>query len=317
MKKSLAMILALCVLFLTALPVYAEDVPKLNVVTTIFPPYDFVRQIAGDAVELTILLPPGTESHSFEPRPQDILRIQNADVFIYVGGQTDVWVDRILNSMDVSNIALLPMLSMVDAVEEEIVEGMEHSDDHDEEDHDDDHDEIELDEHVWTSPENAKLIVNVIVETLSALDSRNADTYRANADAYIDELDALDAAFQAVVDRSARTTVLFGDRFPFRYMANAYGLTYYAAFPGCATETEASAATIATLIDKVRAEKIPVVFSIEFSNGKIADVICESTGAVRLEMHSCHNLSKTDFDTGLGYLELMYRNVEALKEALW
>ena len=182
--------------------------------------------------------------------------------------------------------------------------------------HDHEHEEAELDEHVWTSPKNAKLIVARFAEELAALDPDNAGAYRANAAAYLAKLDELDAAFRNVVNSASRKTLVFGDRFPFRYFADAYGLNYFAAFSGCSTETEASAATIKFLIDKVKEEGIPVVFTIELSNGKIADAICESTGAEKLELHSAHNLSKADFDNGMTYLELMWNNVETLKKAL-
>jgi zinc transport system substrate-binding protein len=307
---------------------------KLNVVATIFPPYDFVRQIAGDRVELTMLLPPGAESHSFEPTPQDIIKIQNCDVFLYVGGESDTWMDRILDSMDTSNIRIISLMDLVETVEEEIVEGMEEDEhehqeaDHEEEEHkegdasedyDHDHEEEEApeyDEHVWTSPENAKQIVQGISQALCEADAANANAYQSNTAAYLAKLDALDAAFQEVVKSAARKTIVFGDRFPFRYFADAYGLTYFAAFPGCSTETEASAATVKFLIDKIKAEKIPVVFHIELSNEKMTDAIAEETGARALLLHSCHNISRDDFAEGLGYLELMTRNVEALKEAL-
>ncbi|MDR1599726.1 MAG: zinc ABC transporter substrate-binding protein [Oscillospiraceae bacterium] len=183
-------------------------------------------------------------------------------------------------------------------------------------DHEREGEEAELDEHVWTSPKNAKLIVARFAEELSALDPDNAGTYRANAAAYLAQLDELDAAFRGVVDGASRKTIVFGDRFPFRYFADAYGLTYFAAFSGCSTETEASAATIKFLIDKVNEEKIPVVFSIELSSGKIADTICEATGAVKLELHSAHNVTKDDFENGVTYLDVMWNNVETLREAL-
>lgn len=176
--------------------------------------------------------------------------------------------------------------------------------------------EVELDEHVWTSPANAKLIVAQLTETLASLDPANASLYRENSMAYLTKLDALDAAFRDATANAARSTIVFGDRFPFRYLANAYNLTYYAAFPGCSTETEASAATVAFLIDKVRGEGIPVVFHVELSNGKMANAISESTGAKVLELHACHNVSKAEFDGGVTYLELMTRNVENLREAL-
>ncbi|MDR1748534.1 MAG: metal ABC transporter substrate-binding protein, partial [Spirochaetaceae bacterium] len=178
------------------------------------------------------------------------------------------------------------------------------------------HEESEYDEHVWTSPVNAIRIAQVISDTLCALDGDRAETYRRNTAAYTGKLQELDASFRAVTGAEVRNTLVFGDRFPFRYFVDEYGFDYYAAFPGCSTETEASAKTVAFLIDKVRAERIPVVFHIEFSNGKIADTICESTGAVNLLFHSCHNVTKAELEQGITYLELMTRNVEQLKKAV-
>jgi len=279
---------------------------KINVTTTIFPPYDFVRQIAGDRVNLTMLLAPGTESHSYEPSPRDIITIQNSDIFIYVGGESEKWVDRILRSMNTEKMKILAMMETVDAVEEEIVEGMEYEED----------DEAEYDEHIWTSPHNAMLIVQAITGLLCQADTGNANFYRQNASAYIEALEELDSAFSDVIAGAKRKTLVFADRYPFRYFSNAYGLSYFAAFPGCSTETEPSAGTVAFLINKIRAEQIPVVFHIELSNERMADTISGETGAKKLLLHSCHNISKRDFDAGLGYLEIMRRNVETLKEAL-
>jgi zinc transport system substrate-binding protein len=279
---------------------------KINVTVTVFPPYDFVRQIAGDKVNLNLLLPPGAESHSFEPSPRDIITVQNSDVFIYVGGESDVWVDRILESMNTDNMKILAMMETVEAVEEEIVEGME----------EDEEEESAYDEHVWTSPTNAMLIVNAIAGLLSEADPANADFYWGNTIDYIIKLADLDIAFREVIAGAKRDTIVFADRFPFRYFADAYGLKYYAAFPGCSTETEPSAATVAFLINKIKAEKIPVVFHIELSNERMANTISEETGAKKLLLHACHNVSKRDFDAGLGYLDFMRINVENLREAL-
>jgi len=283
---------------------------KINVTATIFPPYDFVRQIAGDRVNLSMLLPPGAESHSFEPSPRDIITIQNSDIFIYGGGDSDNWIDRILQSMDTGNMRILAMMDAVEVVEEEIVEGMEEEQENEEEG-------IAYDEHVWTSPRNAILIVRAIAELLCETDTGNAELYRQNAAAYIAELERLDTAFENAAAGALRDTFVFADRFPFRYLADAYGLSYFAAFPGCSTETEPSAATVAFLINKIRAEKIPVVFHIELSNERMADTISGETGAKKLLLHSCHNITKREFDSGLGYLEIMRRNVENLREALY
>jgi len=280
---------------------------KLNVTTTNFPPFDFVRNIAKDKVNLFMLLPPGAESHSFEPSPKDIIKIQNSGIFIYTGGESDAWVDRILESLNTSKMKIIRMMDAVTAVEEETVEGMEEEDGEE---------ETAYDEHVWTSPRNAILIVGAITDALCEVDSANADFYRQNAADYIKKLAQLDSAFNNVSAGAKRRTIVFADRFPFRYFTDAYGLKYYAAFPGCSTETEPSAATVKFLIDKIKAEKIPVVFHIELSNEKMADTISGETGAKKLLLHACHNISKKDFDAGLGYLDFMRGNVENLREAL-
>ena len=312
---------------------------KISIVATIFPQYDFARAIVGDKAELTMLLPPASESHSFEPTPADIVKIQNCDVFIYVGGESDDWVKGILDSMDTSKMRIITLIDCVEAVEEELVEGMEAEDEGDggpgaaaepgtsgqgtsdtppsaAPDSANTTAEPEYDEHVWTSPRNAKLIVQKISDAVCAADPANASAYKANTTAYLSQLDDLDAKFQDVVDKSVRKTIVLGDRFPFRYLADAYGLQYFAAFPGCSTESDASAKTVAFLIDKVNAEKIPVVFHIELSNQKMANTIAEATGAKVLLLHACHNISKEDFQSGKGYLDLMAANVDALKQAL-
>jgi len=281
---------------------------KLSIVTTIFPPYDFAKEIVGNLAQVTMLLPPAAESHSFEPTPQDIIRLRNSDVFIYTGGESDEWVDKVLASMDTSTKKIVKMIDCVETVIEEILPGME-ADEEEEE-------EPEIDEHVFTSPRNAKLIVQSICNAICEADTANAETYQQNTKSYLERLDELDTKFRVLASSATRKHIVFGDRFPFRYLTDAYGLTYSAAFPGCSTETEASAKTIKFLIDIVNAQKIPVVFHIELSNMKMADTIAETTGAKVLLLHSCHNITKTDFDAGKSYLELMNENVNALREAL-
>jgi zinc transport system substrate-binding protein len=217
--------------------------------------------------------------------------------------------------MNTSAIKVLSLMDTVELVEEEIVEGMEAEEEEPlavlglET-------EPEYDEHIWTSPKNAKRMVQVIADTLCAIDATNADFYRKNAGEYIAKLDELDRAFQNVVDNGKRKTIVFGDRFPFRYFADAYGLSYFAAFPGCSTETEPSAATIAFLINKINREHIPVVFHIELSNERMADTISEATGAKKLLLHAAHNISKKDFESGVTYVDVMNANVDRLREAL-
>jgi zinc transport system substrate-binding protein len=285
---------------------------KISVVATIFPPYDFAREISGGKAELTMLLPPAAESHSFDPSPRDIITIQESDVFIYVGGESDEWIRDVLESMDTSTMRIIALMDCVTAVEEEIVEGME-----EEEEEEGAEEEPEYDEHVWTSPQNVKLIALKIADVLCEADAANAETYRLNAGEFLNKLDTLDAEFQDIVAGAVRKTMIFGDRFPFRYFADAYGLSYFAAFPGCSTETEPSAATIKFLIDKVNAEKIPVIFHIELSNQKIAEAVSEATGTKVLLLHACHNITRDDFTAGVSYLDLMTQNTVNLREALY
>lgn len=300
-----------------------QDDGRISVVTTIFPQYDFVRQIAGDSVDLKMLLKPGEETHSYEPTPQDIIAIQNSDIFIYVGGENDAWVEDILDSMPDAGMRTLKLIDCVDTVEEEHVEGMQEQPGHsheEEEYHGDETEEAhsvhEIDEHVWTSPVNASAIVDEIKELLAQTDPENRQRYEENAEAYEAELAALDAAFREVVDNAGRRLVIFGDRFPFRYFADEYGLDYYAAFPGCASDTEPSAAVMAFLINKVAEEKVPAVLKMELSNENIANAIAEATGTEVRTFYSCHNLTAEEFENGETYLSMMQKNVETLKEVL-
>ena len=293
---------------------------KISVVTTIFPQYDFVRQIAGDKVNLKMLLKPGEESHSYEPTPQDIIAIQNCDIFIYVGGENDAWVEDILESMPDAGMRTLRLVDCVETVEEEHVEGMEEQPGHSHEDEEEEHEEIhsvhEVDEHVWTSPENASLITEQIAGLLSEADPDNSSVYEQNAVSYQEELDRLDQEFRDIVDRAQRKLLIFGDRFPFRYFADAYGLEYYAAFPGCASDTEPSAATMAFLIKKAEEENIPAVLKMELSNDNIANAVAEAADTDVKVFYSCHNLSAEQFEDGETYLSMMEKNAQTLKEVL-
>lgn len=300
-----------------------QDDGRISVVTTIFPQYDFVRQIAGENVELKMLLKPGEETHSYEPTPQDIIAIQNSDIFIYVGGENDAWVEDILESMPEADMRTLKLMDCVDTVEEEHVEGMQEQPGHsheEEESHEDEteeeHSVHEIDEHVWTSPVNASAIVDKIKDLLVQADPENRHIYEENAEAYEADLAELDAEFRDVVDNAGRSLVVFGDRFPFRYFADEYGLDYYAAFPGCASDTEPSAATMAFLINKVKEEEIPAVLKMELSNENIANAIAEATGTEVRTFYSCHNLTAEEFEDGETYLSMMQKNVETLKEVL-
>ncbi len=286
---------------------------KLSIVTTIFPPYDFAKVIGEDKVEVIMLLAPGVESHSYEPTPQDIIKISESDLFIYVGGESDAWVEGIMDSID-RKVKTLTLMDCVEAVAEEHVEGMDAGEE--KANGLNDMLEMEYDEHVWTSPRNASMIVTKITDTLCELDEDNEALYRRNQNDYQIKLQDLDRAYQDMVDHAAKKELVFGDRFPFRYLVDAYGLNYYAAFPGCSSETEPSAATIAFLSNKVKEDKIPVVLYLELSNHKIADAIAESTGVRTAMLHSCHNISKDEVEDGVSYISLMEQNLEVLKGAL-
>lgn len=315
MKKILSVIIVSAVLCALLAGCGAELGPeqeqedgRLSVVATVFAPYDFARQLVGERGEVTLLLPPGSESHSYEPTPKDIIGIQNCDLFIYVGGESDAWVADVLESVG-EGVRTVTLMDCVELLEEEHVEGMETGHEHED-------GETEYDEHVWTSPRNAKLICEKIASALCEADPEGEAEYKAALESCSQELDELDAAFKEVVANGVRDTIIFADRFPLLYFAKAYGLEYYAAFPGCADETEPSAATVVFLIEKVREEGIPVVFHIELSNEDMADTICEETGAEKMLFSACHNVTKEQFEAGVTYLELMWANVDALREAL-
>ena len=310
MKKTILILLAmlLCINFCACGEATDREGEGLSVVTTLFPAYDFARVIGGDRVQETLLVPPGTETHSFEPTAKDMVRVHTADLFFFNGGESEAWVEEILESTE--DLCALSMLDCVEALEEEVKEGMQEIAEEEEEEG------PEYDEHVWTSPKNAILICEALCEELCALDAEGESTYRANLAAYTEELKALDESFREIVDKGHFRTVIFADRFPVRYFVEEYGLDYFAAFPGCAEDTEPSARTVAFLIDRVREEGLPAVFYIEFSNEKMADEICEDTGCKKLLFHSCHNISADELKSGATYLQLMRRNAEALKEAL-
>ena len=298
-------------------PEAAED-GRLRVVATVFPAYDFARSAGGDLAEVELLLPPGAESHSYEPTPADILAVQECDLFLYLGGESDTWVDTILESVEPEG-RVMRMVDCVPLLEEETVEGMEsYEEGHD---HAHDHEEgqglgevVGYDEHVWTSPKNAAAITQAVGETLGEIDPVNAETYVAQAEDYAVQIEALDQEFTDFFAGVEDRTMVFGDRFPLRYFAEEFHIDYYAAFPGCSTQTEPSAATIAFLTDKVREEQIPTVWYIEFSNHLVADSIAEAAGVKTAMFHTCHNISPEDLETGATYVSLMERNLETLRE---
>lgn len=328
MKKLVACLMA-CFLLMLSLPACenpassksavpaagVENAKKLSVVCTNFPEYDFVRQIVGDKANVTLLLKPGAESHSYEPTPQDIITIQNSNLFVYVGGDSDEWVANVLSSMDQSKMTVFKLMDCVDLMEEALAEGMQPEEEAS--GAKSQSEEVpEMDEHVWTSPKNAMKIIQKLSDTLCTLDPTDQETFQTNTQNYLSQLQNLDDEFREVIENGKRKEIIVGDRFPFLYFCEEFGLTYYAAFPGCATDTEANPSTVAFLIKKVKEDSIPVVFHIELSNEQMCNSICEATGAKNELLNAVHNVSDSDFKAGVTYLSLMEHNVDVLREAL-
>lgn len=321
MKKILALLLALWIPAAVLSGCAPQDDSaasnKLNIVTTIFPAYDWVREILGDETdraEITTLLDSGVDLHSYQPTVDDIVKISNCDLFLYVGGESDGWVDDALKNAPNKERKVIRLLDVLgdSAKAEETVESMQ------EEEHDHG-EEAEYDEHIWLSLKNAQVLVAAISEALQESDPARKDTYAANAAAYAEKLSALDGEYRAAVDSGKYKTLLFGDRFPFRYLADDYGLNYYAAFPGCSAETEASFETVSFLAGKMDALGLPCVLTIEGTQHKIAETIVQNTAQKNqqvLTMDSMQAVTANDAASGVSYLSIMEKNLSVLKKAL-
>ena len=329
MKKIYSLACAIFVAALFAL-VACNDAPqnnttkesKLSVVTTIFPEFSWAKSILGDqtnSVDFALLIKNGIDLHSFKPTAQDIAKIASADMVIYVGGESDKWIEKALEATPKKGRTEINLMKVLgDRVKaEEVVEGMQAEEEHEHHHHDE---EVENDEHVWLSLKNAEIIVNKIAEELSKLDAAHATVYKQNADAYIAQIQSLDKEYREAVNGAARKTVLFGDRFPFRYLVDDYGIKYYAAFVGCSAESEASFETIAFLAGKMDAESLPVIFTIENSNDKIAKAVLaaskNSKSAQILSINSMQSITEAQIAGGIDYLSLMKSNLDVLKKAL-
>lgn len=282
----------------------------LSIVCTAFPQYDFIKNILGTEEGLTLLIDDGGDLHSYEPTAQDIIKIASADIFVYVGGISDQWVEGVLASANNKSLKSVALMELVETYEEEYVAGMEHEHNHESESHRNE------DEHIWLSLKNAATVTDKLCEIICETDSKNTDKYSTNAKAYIDELDKLDSEYQNTVRTAKRNTLLFADRFPFRYLVEDYSLEYYAAFAGCSSESEASFQTMAFLIDKTKELKLPVVLTIDGSDGSIAKTICDSCGAKSAVLDSCQSVSLADIADGTTYIGIMENNLEVLREAL-
>lgn len=312
MKKALIFLItaALFTSLLTGCsPAPEKDVPaaertkidKIQVVATLFPQYDFARQIAGDKAEVTLLLPPGVESHSYEPTPSDVIKISRSDLFIYTGKYMEAWSGKIIDGLadSGSDSYVLDVSRGIDLMEAE--------------DDDADH---PYDPHIWTDPLIAKEMVAGIRDALCRIDPVNEDYYKENAARYSRELDGLNSEFRAIVSGGKRTEIIFGSRFALYYFAKQYGLRYKAAFDSCSSETEPSAKTVAGLIQEIKDKKIPVIYYAEIEDPKVAKAMAEETGAKLLQFHSCHNVTKEELESGATYLSLMKQNAKNLKEGL-
>ena len=292
---------------------------KIKIVTTIFPEYDWVMNILGDkkdSANITLLLDSGIDLHSYQPTPKDIVTISNCDLFIYVGGESDGWVDDALKQATNKNMKTINMMDVLgDAIkEEEVIEGMEGEEEEEEEE-----EEVEYDEHVWLSLKNAQVLVNAISKKLGEIDQDNANYYQTNATGYVNSLKDLDSRYAQTVSGGTKDTILFADRFPFRYLVDDYNLKYYAAFVGCSAETEASFETIAFLANKVDELGLNVIFKIESSDGAIANTVKNATqnkNQTILTMDSIQSASTKEYKAGRNYISIMEQNLTALTEAV-
>lgn len=285
---------------------------KLRVVCTLFVPYDFVREIAGDKVDLTLLLPPGMESHSYDPTPADMKAVGNADLLIRVGENMETWSAKLFDKSTGAK-AYLDIASEMGLrlAAHEHEHGHEHEHEHKHE-----AEQGLVDAHIWTDPVYAQGMVKVIADALCRLDGSNAEFYKSNSEKYIKKLKALDSGFRDAVKNGKRDTVVFSGRFAFRNFTERYSLKFVSALDACADNSEPGARTVAKIVDTVRDEKIPVIFYEELTEPRTAEIICGETGCAMRLFHSCHNVSRDEFEAGVGYLSLMNGNLENLREAL-
>ncbi len=309
MKKFVSILIVLCLaVCLVSCSGESNDKTRIHIISTIFPSYDFARQLTAgvDGVEVSMLIPPGTEPHAFEPSVQNMAQIKECDLFIYLGGESDQWVEELLATFGENEINTIKMVDCVELLKEEAVDHHDHSN------------EVsahsENDEHVWTSPLNALAVSQKIEEKLCEADSDNAELYSENLESYKKQLLSLDQKLKVVSGLDG--AIIMADRFPFRYLAEEYSLAHFSAFPGCSTESDPSAATMAFLENKIKETGSKAVFYTEFSSQKVADTLCDSTGVKKLLLHSCHNVGKSDFENGATYVSIMEQNIKNLNEAL-
>ncbi len=280
----------------------------IKILTSNYIGYDFARAITGDGESVEMLMKPGSDIHSYEPTPEDIIKLQNTELFIYIGGESEEWVENLLENNEVPAEKTLRLMDFVDLLDEEIAKGMESPNGESE--------ESEYDEHIWTSPVNAIKMMEAISGKLQELHPEQATRYINNSNDYIDKINQADREIRGIVNNSSSRELVFGDRFPFLYFVREYGLKYYAAFPGCSEQTEASSKTLAFLIDKIKEDNIKVILKIELTPDKIAQALASETGAKIMTLSAAHNISEEDYNNGVTYVDILNRNIEVLREAL-
>ena len=297
--------LALCIiLFLCSCQGIKDNEKRLSVVTTIFPIYDLVRAVGGDRVDIKLLVDPGTEIHAFDPAVSDMAAIKNADLFLYIGGESESWVKRVLNDTDATCV---PLIESIEPLEE----------DHKEHENHDHHDHNEAyDEHIWTSPENAIVMIETILQKMSEKDRENAEYYKNNANNYCKRISEVSQKIRATVENAPSKYIVVADRFPFKYLTEEYGIDYNAAFGGCAVSTDISVKVMTELLSDIKNRDIKCVFYVEMSSKNIANALAEETGVRLIELHSAHNVTLDDFNRGITYLDIMKSNQKALEEGL-
>ena len=315
-----------------------EDNKKIKVVSSNFASYDFLRAIIGDNqnIDLKFLMGPGKDAHSYDPTASDIKTIQNADLFVYVGGEMEKWADKVLDSMEMNKSKVICIADFVDTIEEKEVDGAEeheHEHEHGHEDgeeheheggenheheHEHEHEEGAFDEHIWTSPENAIKMIKALEKEMEKIDAKNANVYKQNSEKYISKIKEVDTKIQEIVNNKKRDRLVFADKMPMQYFIDYYKLKVSAAFDGCSTEVEPSAKTIAYLQNKIKEEKIPVVLYIELNNGQVAKTIANEVGngCKAMQIQTLHNVSLDDFNKGETWVSLMTKNIEVMKQAL-
>ncbi|NLC87679.1 MAG: zinc ABC transporter substrate-binding protein [Clostridiaceae bacterium] len=319
-KIGLIILLIIIVIGVVTLAVTASnknkniDTGKKKVVVSNFTCYDFIKQITKDTddVELTFLLGPGKDAHSYDPTAQDLIKIQNADLFVYIGGEIEAWSEKVLEALNNKNQKVICIADDVQKIEEKEVDGAEEHEEHEEEE------EGAFDEHIWTSPANAISMVNSLEKAMEEINPQNKDIYKTNSENYIAKIKEVDNKIQEIVNNKKRSRLVFGDKMPMQYFVEYYKLDVSAAFNGCSTESEPSSKTVAYLVNKVKNEKIPVVLYTELSTGIVANTIAKEAGngVKAMQIQSLHNVTKTDFDNGQTWVDLMERNIDVLKTAL-